>query len=227
MTPTEMAASLRVLSKLCSILFFTLLAQKILSVITYSWEELLDIRATSISALQPGIQLSRSGSSAPPREFEADPKQLHWRRGRWSGLLVRLQSRAHHLPLPSILLTNVQSLDSKFDEIRTPFALQRDIRDCNILCFTETWLSKDILSESVQPPGCFMHRVDRNKHLSGKKKGGVVCFMINNSWCNRNNIQELKSFCSPDLEFLTIKCQPYYHPREFSSIIVTAVYIPP
>jgi hypothetical protein len=68
---------------------------------------------------------------------------------------------------------------------------------------------------------------DRNKHLFGKKEGGGVCFMINDSWCNCNNIQELKSFCSPDLEFPTNKHQPYYLPRESSLVIVTAVYIPP
>ena len=51
--------------------------------------------------------------------------------------------------------------------------------------------------------------------------------MIIDSWCNHNNIQELKSFCSPDLEFLTIKCRPYYLPREISPVIVTTVYIPP
>ena len=51
--------------------------------------------------------------------------------------------------------------------------------------------------------------------------------MINDSWCNHNNIQELKSFCSPNLEFLTAKCRPYYLPREFSLVIITAVYIPP
>ena len=51
--------------------------------------------------------------------------------------------------------------------------------------------------------------------------------MINDSWCNRNNIQELMSFSSPDLEFLTIKCRPYYLPRELSSVIFTAMYIPP
>lgn len=84
-------------------------------------------------------------------------------------------------------------------------AFQRDIRDCNILCFSETWLTRDTLSGSVQPPGFFTQRPDRNKHLSGKKKGGGVCLMINDSWCNHNNIQELKSFCSPDIEFLTIK----------------------
>ena len=51
--------------------------------------------------------------------------------------------------------------------------------------------------------------------------------MINKTWCDHNNIQELKSFCSPDLEFLTIKCRPHYLPREFSSIIIRVVYIPP
>ena len=71
-----------------------------------------------------------------------------------------------------------------------------DIRDCNIPCFTETWLSGYMVSESVQPLRFFVRRTDRNKHLSGKKKGGGVCFMTNDSWCNCTNIQELKSFCS-------------------------------
>ena len=42
---------------------------------------------------------------------------------------------------------------------------------------------------------------------------------------DHNNI--LKSFCSPDLEFLTIKCRPHFLPMEFSSFIITAVYVPP
>jgi hypothetical protein len=59
----------------------------------------------------------------------------------------------------------------KVDEIRARVAFQRDIRDCNILCFTETWLAWDMLSESVQEQwGFSAHRTDRNKHLSGKKK---------------------------------------------------------
>ena len=135
-----------------------------------------------------------------------DPKQRRRRRGRQSGLLVRVCRRAHRAPLPSILLANVQSLDYKVDKIRARVAIQRNISDCIILCFTETWLSRDTLSELVQPPGFFTHRADRNKHLSGKKKGGGVCLVINELWCDHNNIQELKSFCSPDLEFLTIKC---------------------
>ena len=61
------------------------------------------------------------------------------------------------------------------------------------------------------------------KHISGKRKGGGAYFMINDSWCNHNNIKELKSFCSTDLKFHTIKCRPFHLPREFLSVIVTAV----
>jgi ribosome assembly protein 1 len=84
-----------------------------------------------------------------------------------------------------------------------------------------------MLAELVQPPGFSVHRADRNNHLSGKKKGRGVCFKINDSWCNCNNIQEVKSFCSPKIQFLRIECQPYYLPRELPSVIVIAVYIPP
>ena len=82
--------------------------------------------------------------------------------------------------------------------------------------------------ESVQPVGFSVHRADMNEDLSGKKKGRGVCFMIKYSWCDCDNVQKLKSFCSPDLEYLAIiKCRPYYLAREFSSVIVTAGYIPP
>uniref|UniRef100_A0A8K9USR6 Reverse transcriptase domain-containing protein n=1 Tax=Oncorhynchus mykiss TaxID=8022 RepID=A0A8K9USR6_ONCMY len=170
------------------------------------------------SALQTG---QRSGP------YAATQKKRLRKRGKRGGLLVRLRRRAHRAPLPSILLANVQSLDNKVDEIRARVAFQRDIRDCNVLCFTETWLTGETLSEAVYPTGFSTHRADRNKHLSGKKRGGGVCLMANVTWCDERNIQELKSFCSPDLEFLTSKCRPHYLPREFSSIIITAVYIPP
>ncbi len=61
----------------------------------------------------------------------------------------------------------------------------------------------------------------------GKAEEGGVCFYINNSWCNERNIHSIKSFCSPDLEFHTLLCRPFWLPREFTAIIITAVYIPP
>ena len=118
----------------------------------YSREEQLDIRATSTYHHYDQVYdfPEVDPLSQPPSESElipeADPKQRCCRRGRWSSLLVRLRRCAHHPPLPSILLANVQSLDNKVDKIRARVAFQRDIRDCNILCFTETWLSRDMLS---------------------------------------------------------------------------------
>ena len=155
--------------------------------------------------------------------LEGEPSQSHisgslkqvtmtWRQQRWSPHFAFLGNysvfcffmyyflRAHSSPFPSILLADVKSLDNKADEFQARVAFQRDIRDCNILF--------------SQPPSFFTHCADRNKHLSAKKKGRAVCLMINKSWCDHNNIQELKSFCSPDLEFLTIKCRQHYLPRD-------------
>jgi hypothetical protein len=62
---------------------------------------------------------------APPRAIElipeADPKHRQRRRGTQSGRRGRLRRRAHHRPLPSILLANVQSLYNKVDELRRGF----------------------------------------------------------------------------------------------------------
>ncbi len=50
---------------------------------------------------------------------------------------------------------------------------------------------------------------------------------INNLGCDERNIHSIKSFCSPDLEFHKILCRPFWLKREFTAIIITAVYIPP
>ena len=61
------------------------------------------------------------------------------------GCLVRTRRRQlGKLPLPSILLANVQSLDNKLAEVRSRTSYQRDIKNCNILCFTESWLNDDM-----------------------------------------------------------------------------------
>jgi len=37
----------------------------------------------------------------------------------------------------------------------------------------------------------------------------------------------IKTHCSPEIEYLTLKCRPFYAPRDFTVILITAVYIPP
>uniref|UniRef100_A0A8K9UYS7 Reverse transcriptase domain-containing protein n=1 Tax=Oncorhynchus mykiss TaxID=8022 RepID=A0A8K9UYS7_ONCMY len=157
-----MAASLRVPRKLCSFLFFyvlflTLVPQVILGFITYSREELLNIRSASTHHQYDQEYVFRDADPVfclTNRTTEwilcSDPKKRLRKRGKRGGLLVRLRRRAQRAPLPSILLANVQSLDNKVDEIRARVAFQRDIRDCNVLCFTETWLTGETLSEADQ-----------------------------------------------------------------------------
>ncbi len=113
------------------------------------------------------------------------------------------------------------------DDLRARISFQRDIRDCNILCLTETWLTPTVPDTAVTPSDNFsVLRMDRTAEAR-KNKGGGVCFMINKKWCDPRNISILSRSCSPHLEHLSIICRPFYLPREFTSIIVTAVYIPP
>jgi hypothetical protein len=39
--------------------------------------------------------------------------------------------------------------------------------------------------------------------------------------------KEVSRFCSPEVEYLMIRCRTHYLPREFSSVFFVAVYIPP
>ncbi len=113
------------------------------------------------------------------------------------------------------------------DDLRARTSFQRDIRDCNILCLSETWLTPSVPDTAVTPSDNFsVLRMDRTAE-AGKIKGGGVCFMINKKWCDPRNIFILSRSCSPHLEHLSIICRPFYLPREFSAVIATAVYIPP
>ncbi len=104
---------------------------------------------------------------------------------------------------------------------------QRETSDYCVICLTETWMSAMVPDSAIELTGFSVHRSDRTKELTGKSRGGGVCFYINNSWCNERNIHSIKSFCSPDLEFHTLLCRPFWLPRDFTAIIITAVYIPP
>ncbi len=81
-----------------------------------------------------------------------------------------------------------------------------------------------ILDSAIELTGFSVHRSDRTKELTGKSRGGGVCFYINNSWCDERNLHSIKSFCSPDLEFHMLLCRPFWLPRELTAIIITAVY---
>lgn len=205
------------------------------SCFTYGKEMLLDIGHRFTDLFQDILSPSPLWPSEILRGVGMDNGCLDghpWRRigkhrGKRAGIRNRLRKRAYSPPLPSILLANVQSLENKMDDLRARISFQRDIRDCNILCLSETWLTPLVPDAAVMPSENFsVLRMDRTAE-AGKTKGGGVCFMINKKWCDPWNISTLSRSCSPYLEHLSIICRPFYLPREFSSIIITVVYIPP
>ncbi len=189
----------------------------------------MDIRRRCTNLLQDTLSTDPAWPLEILRSAEVNkgrlnnPRRQKKHRGRRAGIRDRLRNRAHSPPLPIILLANVQSLENKMDDLRDRTSFQRDIRDCNILCLSETWLTPSVPDTAVTPSDNFsVLRMNRTAE-AGKIKGGGVCFMINKKWCDPRNI----SILSPHLEQLSIICRPFYLPREFSAVIATAVYIPP
>jgi ribosome assembly protein 1 len=102
-----------------------------------------------------------------------------WRVGEWVTLLDH-----------PFLLTNVQSLENKPDDLHSRLSYQWDIKNGNILCFTELWLNDDM--DNIQLAGFSVHRQDRTA-TSGKTRGGGMCLFVKNSRCTMSNIKEALS----------------------------------
>lgn len=47
-------------------------------------------------------------------------------------------------PLPTMILTNIRSLSNKINELMVKVECDRDYRQSNLICLTETWLKRDI-----------------------------------------------------------------------------------
>lgn len=148
------------------------------------------------------------------------------RRGCRAGAKRKAKKRKYKPSVPAIIMGNVRSLGSKMDELGALVKTQREYRQCSMFCFTETWLHSHIPDHNVTVPGFRTVRADRDVR-SGKKKGGGVALLVNERWCNRGHIHVKERFCGPDIEFLAVGMRPFYLPRELTSAIVVAVYIPP
>ena len=122
---------------------------------------------------------------------------------------------------------NVRSLPNKMEELTALTRLQREYRECSIMCFTETWLN-ELTPDSHVTLDCFqLVRADRSATVTGKRKGGGIAMFVNERWCNPGHISVKEQRCTRDIELLAVSIRPYYLPREFSHVIVMAVYIPP
>jgi hypothetical protein len=136
-----------------------------------------------------------------------------------SGCLVRVRQWVANLPFPSIQLANDRRLENKWDERKAHMSYQQDIKNYNILCFTESWLNDDI--KNIQLAGYTHYRQDRTA-ASGKTRGGGLCIFVNNSWCTIS--KDVSRFCSSKVEYLMISCRPHYLPRVFICIFRSCLY---
>lgn len=90
---------------------------------------------------------------------------------------------------------------------------------CCVSVFTETWLNNSIPDSAIQLDRLTCYRADRALTEGGKTRGGGVCVYIRDAL--------VSGHCSPLVEFMIINCRPFYLLREFSDILLVAVYIPP
>ena len=65
---------------------------------------------------------------------------------------------------------------------------------------------------------------DKTKDSSKSRRGGL-CIYVHDNWCNNGTI--IDRHCFPDIEYMSVRCRPFFLPRELNVVIVTAVYIPP
>ena len=162
-------------------LFVTYFVHNVWANVLYGKKDLLDIRtAITHLGLDKDFFLQQAGRTGhSPNTWQGQhPSYLQEEETQ----VQRTQSGVPHkdtqkasgkLPLPSILLANVQSFDNKLDEVRSRISYQRDIKNCNILCFTELWLNDDM---DIQLVGYMLHRQDRTAH-SGKTRGAVCAHL--------------------------------------------------
>ena len=146
-------------------------------------------------------------------------------RGRRAGALRKWRRRGHRAPLPAICMSNVRSLCNKMDEVNLLLRTNKDFQRNSALFFCETWLNDDITDSALDLPGFQLIRADWDTAACGKSKGGGLCFYINNNWCV--DAVKTRQHCCSILESVFIECKPYYSPREFSSVVLAGVYIPP
>ena len=202
----------------------------------YSQQALLDISKskilnvldttteTTIKELGLLRQPDSTATTAPVkrRQIRCARKQ---KRGKRGGIRARLAANPTRPAIPSIILVNVRSLDNKMDHLQLLRSANRTVSNCCVLVFTETWLNDNIPDSAVQLEQLTCYRADRTQLNGGKQSGGGVCVYICDAWCLDAVV--VCRHCSPLAEFMVIKCRPFYLPREFTAVLLIAVYIPP
>ncbi len=122
----------------------------------YSHEFLLDVGRTTFLELNSAEELRDLGllrrptpsptpaTASRPQRRRYKRRERKQKRGKRGGIQARLAANPHKPAIPTIVLANVRSLDSKLDYIRLLRSTQRTVRDCCVFVFMETWLNNSV-----------------------------------------------------------------------------------
>ena len=155
-----------------------------------------------------------------PDEVKKCPR----RRGKRAGARIKARRRCYRPFMPSVTFGNIRSIANKADNLRVNCRYLHEFREACIIGLVETWLTENMPDSAFEVPGFIQARGDRTA-LSGKTRGGGLALLLNERWCNNITIKE--KLCTKDIELLSITTRPFYLPREFTNVYVTAFYIPP
>ncbi len=140
-------------------------------------------------------------SSGPLHRRSPLLDHTHSKRG---SIQARLVANPYKPTTPSIVLTNVHSLDNKLDHIHLLRSTQQTLRECCVFVSTETWLNNSIPDSAIQLDELTCYRADRALIEGGKTRGGGVCVYISDAWCQDTVV--VCKHCSPLAEFMIHKC---------------------
>ena len=115
-----------------------------------------------------------------------------------------------------IIQLNCCSIYRKLDQIITLY------RDCDIICFTETWLTPKLGDQLLHFPGKTLYRQDR-RYQTRNVKGGGLCIYIDSKFGPYSTVNMDISICTPDYEML---CLDIKKPGN-RHMTVICVYRPP
>ncbi|XP_060947988.1 serine/threonine-protein phosphatase PP1-beta catalytic subunit-like [Limanda limanda] len=134
------------------------------------------------------------------------PEELRRRRrGCRAGVKRRERKRRFKPCLPSVIMGNVRSLPNNMEELTALTRLQREYRECSLMCFTETWLTELSPDSHVNLDGFQLVRADRKATECGKKKGGGIAVLVNDRWCHPAHTSVKEMLCTRDLELLALQ----------------------
>ena len=96
-----------------------------------------------------------------------------------------------------LLHLNCRSIYRKIDQLILLY------RECDIICFSETWLTHNLSNQLLQFPGKYLYRQDR-EYAMRNVKGGGVCIYVDIKFGPFCKINSDISVCTPDYEVLCL-----------------------